>query len=168
MLAIFATGVSSVLCVDDFLVAFSVGATFSRDGVFAEATRSSNLANIIDLLPNSTMFMYFGAVIPWEDFVLLWPGMDVLVTLWRLFSFLVLVLFFRRVPAVLLLQRWIPDIKTCSKASFAGHFGPMGVGALFISVGIHIKLPEGERASLIGGETHGIEGMIHSDGEEDV
>lgn len=30
------------------------------------------------------------------------------------------------------LQWWIPDIKTRREALFAGHFGPMGVGAIFI------------------------------------
>jgi len=42
-----------------------------------------------------------------------------------------------------------------------------GLSTLFISIGIHVKLPEGERAPLIGGETHGIEGMVHDEEEYD-
>jgi NhaP-type Na+/H+ or K+/H+ antiporter len=229
LLAIFSCGVASTLGVDDFLFAFSAGATFSRDGWFSRKTSSSNLANVIDLLLNSTMFVYFGTIIPWSDFTLSWPDALVTVTPWRLFFSFVLILVFRRVPAVLLLKKWIPALKTYREALFCGHFGPMGVGALFlslesraqletdrsevlphpppytseppgnkipeligrnqravemiwpiicffvlgsvmvhglstliVSVGIHVRRPHGERAPLIGGETEGIGGMVHS------
>lgn len=52
----------------------------------------------------------------------------------RLVAFLVLVLAFRRLPIVLLLYRWIPDIRTFREALFCGHFGPMGLGAVFLSM----------------------------------
>jgi NhaP-type Na+/H+ or K+/H+ antiporter len=225
LLAVFVTGVASTLGVDDFLVAFSAGATFSRDGWFAGVTAGSHLANVIDLLLNSTMFVFFGASIPWAKFTLSFAQSDEIVTPWRLFGLLILILLFRRIPAVLLLTRWIPDIKTWGEALFCGHFGPMGIGALFlaiqaraqlendtstpddqpppvgqlpgrrgtcvqmiwpvicfvvlgsimvhglstlaVSVGIHFRTPEGERAPLIGGETGHLGGMIHSDDEEE-
>jgi sodium/hydrogen antiporter len=63
LLAIFSVGLASTLGVDDFLTAFSAGAVFSRDGWFAEATRESNLASVIDSLLNSTISMYFGAIV---------------------------------------------------------------------------------------------------------
>jgi sodium/hydrogen antiporter len=47
---------------------------------------------------------------------------------------LVLVLAFRRLPVVLALYKWIPDIKTLREALFCGHFGPMGLGAVFLSM----------------------------------
>ena len=31
------------------------------------------------------------------------------------------------------MYRWIPDVKTWREAVFSGHFGPMGIGAIFIS-----------------------------------
>jgi len=39
-----------------------------------------------------------------------------------------------------LLKRWIPDIKTWSEALFCGHFGPMGVGALFLAIEARAQL----------------------------
>ncbi len=39
------------------------------------------------------------------------------------------------------LYRWIPDIKTFREALFSGHFGPMGVGAVFIATLAKAKLP---------------------------
>jgi sodium/hydrogen antiporter len=43
------------------------------------------------------------------------------------FSKGILVLLLRRLPIILALYRWIPDIKTFREAIFAGHFGPMCV-----------------------------------------
>lgn len=45
----------------------------------------------------------------------------------------ILILIFRRLPAVLLLKRAIPAMKTYQEALFSGWFGPMGVGAVFLS-----------------------------------
>lgn len=54
-----------------------------------------------------------------------------------------LVLLLRRIPIVLATYKWIPDIKTFREAMFAGWFGPMGVGAIFISTLARLALPEG-------------------------
>ena len=51
------------------------------------------------------------------------------------------VLLLRRLPTIFLLQRWIPDIRTMREAIFVGHFGPMGVGALFIATLAVERLP---------------------------
>ena len=78
------------------------------------------------------MFVYFGAIIPWERFSPA-PGTENLTPL-RLVALLLLILLFRRIPIVLALKRWIPDIKTYREALFCGHFGPMGLGALFLTI----------------------------------
>lgn len=46
----------------------------------------------------------------------------------------ILILLFRRLPIVLLLKPVLPALKTYREASFAGWFGPMGVGAVFLSI----------------------------------
>ncbi|KAG8696243.1 hypothetical protein FRC08_007282 [Ceratobasidium sp. 394] len=43
---------------------------------------------------------------------------------------------------MLLLYKWIPDVHTIRECIFAGHFGPMGVGAVFISTLAATKLPD--------------------------
>ncbi|KAI8049696.1 Sodium/hydrogen exchanger family-domain-containing protein [Syncephalis plumigaleata] len=55
------------------------------------------------------------------------------VAVWHLVVISILLLLFRRLPAVLALQWFIPALKTWREAAFAGWFGPMGVGALFFS-----------------------------------
>ena len=66
------------------------------------------------------------------------------VSWWRLLVLAILILFLRRLPIILALYRWIPDIKTFREAIFVGWFGPMGVGAIFIATLAKTSLPEGE------------------------
>lgn len=130
VLALFCTGLGTVVGVDDFLVAFSAGAAFAWDGWFSKKTEESHVSNVIDLLLNMAFFVYFGAIIPWSDF----NSPDLGITPWRLVVIAVLVLLFRRIPSVFAVYKVCPDIRTWREALFCGHFGPIGVGALFFTI----------------------------------
>ncbi|KAK3708540.1 Na+/H+ antiporter [Vermiconidia calcicola] len=130
VLALFCAGAGSMLGMDDLLVGFACGVGFSNDGWFTEKTEESHVSNVIDLLINLTFFVYFGTIIPWAQFNAGFLGLDV----WRLVVIAILVLFFRRLPIMLALKSVIPDIKTWREAFFAGHFGPIGVGAIFVAI----------------------------------
>lgn len=67
---------------------------------------------------------------PWSDF----GNAELGLTPWRLVVIAILVLFFRRLPIVLLLKPVMPAMKTYREAIFSGWFGPMGVGAVFLSI----------------------------------
>jgi Na(+)/H(+) antiporter len=131
VLALFCAGSGALLGMDDLLVGFACGVGFSNDGWFLEKTEESHVSNVIDLLINLAFFVYFGSIIPWEQFNQ--PELIGL-TPWRLVVLGLLVLFFRRIPIMLMLKPIIPDIKTWREASFAGHFGPIGVGGLFVAI----------------------------------
>jgi NhaP-type Na+/H+ or K+/H+ antiporter len=132
LLAILCIGVGSILGSDDFLIAFGAGVGFADDGWFSKKTRSLPFPTITDLMLNSSMFVFFGDIIPWHTFVSrpVTPNCGT----WQLLLFPVLVILFRRIPVVLALKRFIPDIRTYREALFCGHFGPMGVGALFLAM----------------------------------
>ena len=132
LLALLSVGIGSTLGTDDFLVAFFAGYGFSRDGWFYRKTKATDLQETIDLLLNSAMFVYLGTIIPWHSFQA--HSITPLVTPARLIAFLVLVLLFRRIPIILGIYPWIKDIKTIREALFCGHFGPMGLGALFLAM----------------------------------
>ena len=141
LLAVLCVGIGSSLGLDDFLVCFSAGVAFCWDGWFSKRTAKMKLPSILDLLLNSTMFIYFASIIPWRSYTdNLAPG--------RMLVFVVLVLLFRRLPAMLALKRYIPDIKTYWEAIFAGHFGPMGVGALFLCIEARARLETGTSEPL--------------------
>lgn len=135
LLAIFSIGVASTLGVDDFLVAFCAGCGFAHAG--NSPTADTQLPVIIDLMLNSTLFVFFGAMIPWESF----NHLDV-ITPARLIGLLILVLLFRRIPVVFALYKFkmLPHVYTTTEALFLGHFGPMGVGALFLAIEARAQL----------------------------
>ncbi|KAI9778064.1 MAG: hypothetical protein M1835_005078 [Candelina submexicana] len=143
LLALFSIGVASTLGSDDFLVAFGAGVGFARDGWFRKKTEETHLPNVIDLLLNSSLFVYFGAIIPWHAFS---NGPNL--SIGRLIALLALILLFRRLPFVLALKRWIPNIHTYREALFCGHFGPMGVGALFLAIEARAELETGSSLPL--------------------
>ena len=141
LLAIFSVGIGSTLGVDDFLVAFGAGYGFAWDGWFAKKTRETHLPEVLDLVLNSAMFVYFGAIIPWKHFIP--TEFTPSITPGRLVGLLILIILFRRIPIVLAMKRFIPDIRTYREALFCGHFGPMGVGAMFLVIEARAMLENG-------------------------
>ena len=130
VLAVFCAGSGSLLGMDDLLIGFSAGVGFSNDGWFTEKTEESHVSNVLDLLLNLAFFVYFGSIIPWEDY----NSPELGLVPWRLVVIAILIIFFRRIPVMLCLKPLIPDIKTWREALFAGHFGPIGVGAIFACI----------------------------------
>lgn len=111
---------------DEVLAAFVAGATLNnsnrRFNVEEHHERFSEaLARFFDL----PVMILFGAAIPWAA----WGGMG-----WRALGFAVAVLLLRRMPAWLLLRRWMPWNRDLRSALFAGWFGPIGAAALFYAM----------------------------------
>ena len=130
VLALFCAGTGATLGTDDLLVGFAAGVGFSNDGWFTEKTEESHVSNVIDLLLNLTYFVYLGSIIPWQQY----NAPQIGLTPWRLVVIAIFVIFFRRIPIMMALKPLIPDIKTWREALFAGHFGPIGVGAIFAAM----------------------------------
>lgn len=130
MLALLCAGFGSILGIDDLLASFAAGAAFAWDGWFTHRTEESNVSTVIDILLNMAYFVYFGAIIPWAEF----NDVDLGLNCWRLICLAIVVLFLRRIPAVLLTKAINPDIKNWKEALFVGHFGPIGVGAIFAAI----------------------------------
>ena len=136
-LALFVTGATALAGSDDLLAAFACGTAFAWDDWFSESIEDSNFSNIIDLLINCATFMFIGATMPFAA----WNDSALTLTPWRLAVLGICVLILRRLPVILALHRWIPDCHTLREATFMGHFGPMGVGAIFISTLAVERLP---------------------------
>ncbi|OAQ96049.1 hypothetical protein LLEC1_02749, partial [Akanthomyces lecanii] len=144
VVALFCAGSGSILGVDDLLVGFAAGVGFSNDGWFGEKTEESHVSNVIDLLINLAYFVYFGTIIPWEQYNSGYFGL----TAWRLVVIAIFVLLFRRIPIMLALKPLIPDVRNWREALFAGHFGPIGVGAIFVAILARAELEHGEPVPL--------------------
>ncbi len=101
---------------------------------FREETHEAHLQEVIDLLLNITAFIYIGTIIPWSFFS------SEELSLKRLFPIGLLILIFRRLPIVIALKKFIPAIHTFKEAVFAGYFGPIGVGAIFLAVTVEKEI----------------------------
>ncbi|KAB8067967.1 Cation/H+ exchanger [Aspergillus leporis] len=129
-LIFFSLGFSSTLGMDDFLLVFSAGIGYAYHGRLEDAYQINPVAtSFISFSLSIATFIYFGVMIPWAA-VTHTPKLSPL----KVGIFVVLVLLLRRLPFVIALKRLNPDIKTYKEALFCGHFGPMGVGALFLSM----------------------------------
>jgi NhaP-type Na+/H+ or K+/H+ antiporter len=136
-LAFFTIGIASTIGSDDLLAAFAAGTAVSWDGHFNTQTENEVFSSVIDLVLNCGCFVYIGAWLPFQSFNA--PGLGITVP--RLLILFFAILFLRRIPSLLLLFKWIPEITTWREALFSGHFGPMGVGAVFISSLALTRLP---------------------------
>jgi sodium/hydrogen antiporter len=123
-LALLTIGVCSILGTDDLLAAFSCGTAFAWDGFFNRQTEEAVFSSVIDLLFNIAAFVYVGAWMPFGKF----DDAELTISVWRLIVIAILVLLLRRLPVMIALYKWIPDVKTFREALFSGHFGPMGIG----------------------------------------
>lgn len=129
-LALFLMSMTGFSGSDDLLACFVAGNAFSWDDWFRHETEEAHFQEVIDMMLNLAIFVYIGAIIPWSDFNNEALGL----TPWRLIVIAILVLFFRRLPIVVLLKPVMPAMKTYREAIFSGWFGPMGVGAVFLSI----------------------------------
>ncbi|KAJ6605185.1 Sodium/hydrogen exchanger family-domain-containing protein [Mycena vulgaris] len=136
-LALFTIGIASTIGSDDLLAAFACGNAISWDQHFNDVTENEVFSSVIDLVLNCACFVYIGAWMPFNAFNS--PALGI--TPWRLTVLFLAVLALRRIPSVLLLYRWVPEISTWREALFTGHFGPMGVGAVFVSTLALTRLP---------------------------
>ncbi|KAH9456802.1 hypothetical protein Pst134EA_020712 [Puccinia striiformis f. sp. tritici] len=136
-LALLTAAVSILAGTDDIVAAFACGTAFAWDHWCHADLHASNFSEILSHLVNTTAFIYVGATIPFT----LWNAAMLTLTPWKMVLLAFSILLLRRLPAILLLSKLIPDIKTNREALFVGHFGPIGVSGLFISILATEKLP---------------------------
>ncbi|POW00113.1 hypothetical protein PSHT_13231 [Puccinia striiformis] len=141
-LALLTTGVTALAGSDDLLAAFACGAAFAWDDWFTESIEASNFSSIIDLLINLEFACRYYFYLHWGDnpiLILERFHIDIGPMETRCTGFSIILL--RRLPIMIIMQKIVPDLKTNREAVFSGHFGPIGVGALFISTLATAKLP---------------------------
>ena len=116
---------------DDILACFVAGQALNWDGRYLDEIelRHDDVNSCVDALLNFGGFVYIGTVIPWAHFHD--PGGSG-ITYGRLFGLGFLILIFRRIPALMLVYKFVPSvIADWKEALFMGYFGPIGCGSLF-------------------------------------
>ncbi|RYP77605.1 hypothetical protein DL771_000973 [Monosporascus sp. 5C6A] len=125
-LALFTVGTCGMIGSDDILACFVAGNVFTWDDWFRQETLDDSLQPTIDMLLNVSIFMWYGAVCPWNSF-----AVNGVIPLYRLVALSILILLFRRIPFIFGLHKFIHQIDLASQAIFMGFFGPIGCSAMF-------------------------------------
>ncbi|KAF4475715.1 Na(+) H(+) antiporter [Fusarium agapanthi] len=144
-LGLFTIGTCGAIGTDDLLACFVAGMALNWDGNFLRETerRHDEVNSCVDVLLNFGGFMYIGAILPWGDFH---DPTGTGITWGRLIGLGLLVLVFRRLPAIFAFYKLMPEVCTNWKeALFMGYFGPIGAGAVFyVEHARHLFPHEGE------------------------
>ncbi|KAK0475792.1 Sodium/hydrogen exchanger [Armillaria novae-zelandiae] len=122
-LTLFTVGIATTVGSDDLLAAFAAGTAVSWDGDFNVQTEGEAFASV-----HGSGAELFEAFV--DPLLGVTPG--------RLMILLAAILVLRRVPSLLVLYRWIPEIESWREALFVGHF----VGAIFVSTLALTRLPD--------------------------
>lgn len=125
-LALFVLGTCGLIGTDEVLACFVAGNALTWDDWFRRETQDDSLQPTVDMLLNVSIFLWYGAYIPWYRFV-----QDATVHGGRLIFLGVAVLLLRRLPWIYAMHRWIPQITDRKQAIFMGFFGPIGVSAVY-------------------------------------
>lgn len=128
---LFVVGTCGALGTDDLLACFFAGNALNWDGSYLRETekRHDEVNSCDDVLLNFGGFMYIGSILPWDEF----NQPDTTgITYPRLIALGLLVMVFRRIPAILITYKFMPQVcKDWKESLFMGYFGPIGVGAVF-------------------------------------
>ncbi|KAF4581931.1 Na(+)/H(+) antiporter 2 [Ophiocordyceps camponoti-floridani] len=125
-LALFVFGTCGLIGTDDLLACFIAGNAFTWDDWFRVQTLDDSLQPTMDMLLNVSIFLWYGASLPWNLF-----SQNSVISTGRLVALGLLVLLLRRLPWIYCLHWWIPQLRNAKRAVFVGFFGPMGVSAVF-------------------------------------
>jgi sodium/hydrogen antiporter len=127
-LALFVLGTCGLIGTDEVLACFVAGNALTWDDWFRVETEDDSLQPTIDMLLNVSVFLWYGAAMPWFRF-----GDEGVIHTWRLIVLAAAVLLFRRLPWIFTMHvcGWIPEITETKQAVFMGFFGPIGVSAVY-------------------------------------
>lgn len=139
-LSIFTMGVASTIGADDLLAAFAAGCAISWDGHFQEQTENDAFSSVIDYVLNCCCFIYIGAWLPFHAY----DSPEYGITPWKLVILVIAIMVLRRIPFLMAVYKFVPEITCWQEALFSGHFGPMGVSAVFVSTLALTRLPTPE------------------------
>lgn len=113
---------SVLLGESEFTFIFFMGTAFGTSEWFVLETRGSHFQDVAENIFNLSFFIFLGSRVAWSRISM----QNTLISF--------LVLFFRRPPAVLMLYKFMPVIRTRKEALVVGWAGPIGVSALYYSV----------------------------------
>lgn len=116
---------ANLLQTDGILAVFVAGLAFDQMVGGRERAQEERVQEAMDQFFTLPIFMLLGVVLPWAA----WQDLG-----WPALALVAAVLLFRRLPALCLLHRLLPELRWRRDILFAGWFGPIGVAALLYAL----------------------------------
>ncbi|KAJ5768764.1 Cation/H+ exchanger [Penicillium odoratum] len=129
-IGLFVVGTCGCFGSDETLACFIAGCALNWDGLYLKEVeaRHDSFNSAIEMILNFGTFVFIGTSMPWNQMHM--PQVTG-ITIWRLITLGILLLLFRRIPAILLGYRFMPKVcNSWREALFMGYFAPIGVGAI--------------------------------------
>jgi NhaP-type Na+/H+ or K+/H+ antiporter len=152
-------GLAKLVRTDGILSVFIAGLTFSLTITRQEREELENVQEGMSELATLPVFLFIGLSLPWDQ----WWALG-----WRGVLWAVLILLLRRLPALLLIYRFIPGLGSLKDVLFIGWFGPIGVSALFYALlaaretGMHYFWQIGSLMVAVSTLAHGLTAAPYS------
>lgn len=113
------------------IAVFIGGYAFAQDITSHEDLEEKSIQEPMERLTTVPIFFILGLMLPWQDWITLG---------WKAPAIIVLILFLRRIPTLLLLMPLIPKFRYKKYSSLLmGWFGPIGVATLYYSLEMREK-----------------------------
>lgn len=124
-LTFFVLGVAGLAGTADILAVFVAGAAYNWQANPEDEAREQRVEEVFDRLVTIPVFVVFGMAVPWAG----WLDLG-----WRGPALVAGVLLLRRLPMVLALRRFVPQLDRTAASLFVGWFGPIGIAAVFYAI----------------------------------
>lgn len=122
-------GVVAGLGLNDILAVFVAGIAYNWQADPRDEAREQRVEEVFNRLFTIPIFVLFGTVLPWTD----WLALG-----WRGPALVVCVLILRRIPMVIALRSAITPLDRPAATLFVGWFGPIGIAAiLYATIALH-------------------------------
>jgi NhaP-type Na+/H+ or K+/H+ antiporter len=113
---------------DGILAAFVAGLLFAQFADPGHEAEEQKVQETVLRLFTVPVFVLFGMVLPWAEWLSLGlPGLVLVAG----------ILLLRRIPLVIVFRRFVPQMDDACDALFAAWFGPIGIAALFYAMVAH-------------------------------
>lgn len=139
-LTVLVLGVGKLLGTDSILAVFAAGLAFDQVVGGKERSEEDNVQEAVNLFFTLPVFVLFGLIAPWPE----WMALG-----WRGIVLALLVMLLRRLPVIWVLRTWLPPVRETRIALMMGWFGPIGISALFYAVMI-ARRTENDMAWVVG------------------
>ncbi|WP_081210547.1 cation:proton antiporter domain-containing protein [Salegentibacter sediminis] len=124
--ALFLLAGFNALQMNGIIAVFAGSLAFAKDITSNEELEEKHVQESMERLTTTPVFFILGLMLPWQQWNLLG---------WKAIAIPLLILIFRRIPAVLALMPFLPKFRNKIYSSLLlGWFGPIGVATLYYSV----------------------------------